>query len=202
MRRQAHYRVEVYFRKNPLRLRVLWRERLKQAVKCVVIEHPMTVGRVLKPLKRVWVGVSVHGLRWGGGRSLRPGMLHGCYMLDQSADTQGAGSRGKPSLLVSQTVRDHEERLLVEPDVFEHAWAFTGGGGRHESHCEIIDDQELRQLANTAIKSALPLGILAWAQLVPMTPKLDPLLGLDFCGVLGDALCDERGVERRVSHVA
>jgi hypothetical protein len=31
---------------------------------------------------------------------------------------------------------------------------------------------------------------------------LDPLLGLDFCGVLGDALCDEWGSARRLSCVA
>jgi len=35
-----------------------------------------------------------------------------------------------------------------------------------------------------------------------MTPKLDPLLGLHFRNVLGDALCDERGLARRVSLVA
>ena len=31
--------------------------------------------------------------------------------------------------------------------------------------------------------------------------KFDPLLGLDFCGVLGDALRDERGLARRVPRV-
>ena len=34
-----------------------------------------------------------------------------------------------------------------------------------------------------------------------MTPKLDPLLGLHFRSVLGDALCDERGLARRLSRV-
>ena len=32
--------------------------------------------------------------------------------------------------------------------------------------------------------------------------KLDPFLGLDCCGVLGDALRDERGLARRLSNVA
>ena len=32
--------------------------------------------------------------------------------------------------------------------------------------------------------------------------QLAPLLGLDFRNVLGDALCDERGLARRLSHVA
>jgi len=31
--------------------------------------------------------------------------------------------------------------------------------------------------------------------------KFDPLLGLDFCGVLGDALRDERGLARRLPRV-
>ncbi len=35
-----------------------------------------------------------------------------------------------------------------------------------------------------------------------MTPKLDPLLGLHFRNVLGDALRDERGLARRLSRVA
>ena len=34
-----------------------------------------------------------------------------------------------------------------------------------------------------------------------MTPKLDPLLGLHFRNVLGDALCAERGLARRLSRV-
>ena len=33
-----------------------------------------------------------------------------------------------------------------------------------------------------------------------MTPKLDPLPGLDFRNVLGDALCAERGLARRLPH--
>jgi hypothetical protein len=32
--------------------------------------------------------------------------------------------------------------------------------------------------------------------------KLDPILGLHFRNVLGDALCDERGLARSVSRVA
>ena len=35
-----------------------------------------------------------------------------------------------------------------------------------------------------------------------MTPKLDPILGLHFRNVLGDALCAEWGLVRRLPHVA
>jgi hypothetical protein len=35
-----------------------------------------------------------------------------------------------------------------------------------------------------------------------VTLKLDPLLGLDFRNVLGDALCAERGLARRLPRVA
>jgi hypothetical protein len=55
-------------------------------------------------------------------------------VLDQSANAQGADGRRGPSLLVSKTVGDREESLLVERDVFEDALAFTGGRGAHESH--------------------------------------------------------------------